>query len=135
MAFTGSLVLQLRGYKEKAHKTNQKHASRKKCFNKDTDISGSGPPKSTFQCHQPKLNSFHFNNPYDSINTKYNTNEPTPLVNATDEYLPEEPEVEEEDYFYDAREYATNEEDLNHIHSDINLNFPLPNINSGVLDM
>ena len=80
---------------EQIFQINHKHCFIPKCFNKNTDTARYGPPKAIFQRHQPTVNSVRFNDPYDSINTRDNTNDPTPLVHATGEYLPEEPEVEE----------------------------------------
>ena len=86
---------------------HHKHGTRQKYSNKDTDTSGSGTPKTTFQHHQPKVNQVQLNEPYEYINTRDNTNEYTPLVNETDEHLPEEEETEEEDYFDDFRDTGT----------------------------
>ena len=60
----------------------------------------SDPPKYIFQCHQPKADYVHFNDTCEFINSRDTKNETTPLVNANDDHLTEEPEVEEEDYFY-----------------------------------
>ena len=60
-----------------------------KKFNKDTAISDSGTPKDTFQRHQPKVNPAHKNDPYELINNRDTNNEPTTLVNVTDEHLTE----------------------------------------------
>ena len=69
--------------REQHLKFNHRHGSRKKEFNKNTDISGSGTPKATFQCHQPKLITVHLNDRHEYINTRDNNNEPTHPVNAT----------------------------------------------------
>ena len=53
---------------------DQKHGSRPKYVNEDADKSVSGPPKSTFQRRQPKLNIVWFNNPCVFINTRDNIN-------------------------------------------------------------
>ena len=86
---------------------NHKHGSIPKDSHKDTNTSGSVPPKYNFQHHQPKLYSVRFNDPYNSINTKDNTNESTPLVNSTNENLPEEEYKEGEKYFEYAHEPGT----------------------------
>ena len=77
-----------------------------------------------------------FNDPYDSsINTKDNKNDSNPLDNATYLHLPDEPEVEEEDYFYDAHYSTATEDNLNKIHPDINHNLSYSTMNSGVMEM
>ena len=48
------------------------------------------------------MHSVWFNYPYNYINTRDNNNDPTNLVNADNEHLPEEPEVEKEEHFDDA---------------------------------
>ena len=81
-----SLVHKKNSIREQLLQVNHKHGSRPKYINKDTDSSGSGPPKATFQRHQQKVNSVWFNYPHDYINTRYNNNEPTCLVNSTGEH-------------------------------------------------
>ena len=95
MPFPRSLIHQENTSREQLLKINHEHGSRPKEFTKDSDISGSGTPKSTFKHHQPKVNPVHFNFPYEFINTRDNTNGPTPLVNETDENIIEESEAEE----------------------------------------
>ena len=56
------------------YKKNHKHDSRPKYFNKDTDISASDPPKYILQRNKLKVDSSHFHDLYDSINTRDNIN-------------------------------------------------------------
>ena len=68
-------------------KINHKHGYIPKYSNKYNNKTGSVPPKSKFQHHQSKVILFLFNDTYDSINTRDNTHEYTPLVSVNDEHI------------------------------------------------
>ena len=90
-----SLVHKKKATQEQLLQINHKHISSPKCFNKGTDTSGYGPPKATFQRHQPKVNPFCLNDPCGFINISNTKNEHTPLVNTTEELITEEPKEDE----------------------------------------
>ena len=100
--FCGPLFINKNATREQLPQIKYKKISISKYFKKGNATAGSGPPKYTFQRHQPKMHSVWFNYPYNYINTRDNNNDPTNLVNADNEHLPEEPEVEKEEHFDDA---------------------------------
>ena len=133
--FRGPFLINKNDTREHTIQIKHKHGYRPKEFNNDTDTSGSGSPKSTFQHYQTKVNSVQFNDIYDYINTRDTNNEPTPLINTTDERLTEEIEVQGEEYFEDLHEPEIPEENSDHIYPKLNNNSPSPTMNSGVIDM
>ena len=55
---------------------NQKTSIKKNTYN------NIGSPQATISCLHSKVNSVHFEDPYDHINPMYNTNEDTHLIDT-----------------------------------------------------
>ena len=85
--FCGTLFIKKKATRENLPQINNKYGSIPKEFHRDKDTPGYGTPKSTFQCHNMKVNSVRFNDTYNYINTQENTDASTIFVNATDEHL------------------------------------------------
>ena len=63
-----------------------KNVSRPKEFNKNKDSSkNTVPPQATIDCPCPKVNSVHFDDPYDHINHTENTHKDTKLIDTQEQ--------------------------------------------------
>ena len=63
-----------------------------------------------------------------------NTHENTHLIDTQEKDM-KNTEVEIEELYEDTNDYFTTEEELGHIHPDLNHNFPYPKINSGIMSI
>ena len=88
--FRGPIFIKKKSEIEKLFQNNNNNGLMPKYFNKNIDTSTLGSSKLTFVWHKDKVNSFHFFDPYDHINTMYNNNEDTHLLNAHEEHITKE---------------------------------------------
>ena len=73
--FRGPFFINKKTAREKLLQNNHKNGSRPKEFNKNTDKSNTDPPQDKISCHQPKVNSVRFEDPYEHINPTENTHD------------------------------------------------------------
>ena len=76
----GPLFINKRAARENIIHNNNINGSRPKYFNKNTDTYSTDPTQSKIARHRPKTNSAFFEDPYDQINTMYNTHDDTQLI-------------------------------------------------------
>ena len=74
MPFQETIFQQEKSSIEQPLHTNHKHVSKPQNFNNNIDTSSSDTPKDTIACRRRKVNSVHFEDPYDHINLMENTN-------------------------------------------------------------
>ena len=77
-----TLFINKRASREKLLQNNHKNGSLPKYFNKNTDTSKTTPLQATIDLHEPKVNSVHFEDPYENINSMYNTHDETHLLDT-----------------------------------------------------
>ena len=106
--FRGPFFINKKVSIEQLLQNNHNHGSGPKDFNKNIEISWSGPPKHTFVQHKPQVNSVRFLNPYDHINTMESNNDSTHLSNSYEKHIIDK--YEKENAFYDVVENTIIEE-------------------------
>ena len=94
--FRGPLYIHKNAPREQHIQKNHKNWSRPNNFNKNKDTSNNTDPhQDTISCPRPKLNSVHFEDPYEHINPMENTHEDTHLIDTQEKDI-EDNEVEQE---------------------------------------
>ena len=112
---------------------NHKHGSRPKYFNKNEDTyKNTGPPQATTSLPRPKVNSVQFDDSFDHIYHMDHNHENTHFIDTQEQDM-ENNEVEHDALYYEINDDFITEEELEHIHPDLDKKIISPTINSGII--
>ena len=91
-----------------------------------------GNTQAKIACPCTKVNAVFFEDSYDHINPTENTYEDTHIIGTQYQDIKDD-EVEQEELFGDTNDNLITEEELEHIHPDLNKTVPSPTMNSGLM--